>query len=314
MGNNKTWLVGASQMAVEYTKVLKALGEDFLVIGRGNASAINFYEQTNIKPITGGIENFINSKPEKPNSAIVSVGIEKLKFVTELLIRFGIKKILVEKPGGLNINEVIELNSIAKTFNAIVFIGYNRRFYSSVIKSKEIIQEDGGLKSFNFEFTEWSHVIQNLKKAPGVKESWFIGNSSHVIDTAFYIGGKPKQMSSYTSGELSWHKPTIFAGAGITNQNALFNYSANWEAPGRWSIEFLTSHHRLILRPLEKLQIQNIGSIATEFVVLDYQYDENFKPGLYLQTKAFLDNDYSNLCTLDEQVHSLTNYYKEISK
>ena len=42
---------------------------------------------------------------------------------------------------------------------------------------KEIIAEDNGVTSFNFEFTEWSHEIEKLEKAPGVKENWFLANS-----------------------------------------------------------------------------------------------------------------------------------------
>ena len=34
---------------------------------------------------------------------------------------------------------------------ANVFVAYNRRFYASVLKAQEIIEEDGGVTSFNFE-------------------------------------------------------------------------------------------------------------------------------------------------------------------
>ena len=43
-----------------------------------------------------------------------------------------------------------------------------------------MIAEDGGVTSFNFEFTEWSHQIQHLQKASGVMDNWVLGNSSHV--------------------------------------------------------------------------------------------------------------------------------------
>ncbi len=314
MKKNKIWLIGASQMAVDYAKVLKALNIDFITIGRGIESANNFTKETGNEVIRGGIEKYINSKPIKPDAAIVAVGVEQLKSAAEILLHYGIKKILLEKPGGLTTNEVVELNSIAKNYSADVFIGYNRRFYSSVIKSKEIIREDGGIQSFNFEFTEWSHIIEKMVKAKGVKDSWFISNSSHVIDTAFYIGGKPSRISSYTAGELSWHKPAIFSGAGVTTTNALFSYTANWQAPGRWGIEFLTKKHRLILRPIEKLQIQELGSISTSFIDIDDKLDQLYKPGLYLQTKAFMDNIYNDLCTLSEQATSLKDYYRKMSE
>ena len=88
------------------------------------------------------------------------------------------------------------------------------RIFASVLKAQEIIAEDGGVKSFNFEFTEWGHVIEKMDKPKGDLENWMYANSSHVIDLAFYLGGNPVQINCFTSGELSWHKPAAFAGAG----------------------------------------------------------------------------------------------------
>ena len=60
-------------------------------------------------------------------------------------------------------------------------------------------------------------------------------------------------------------------------QVPLFSYQANWNAPGRWGIEILTSQHRLYLRPMEKLQIQNTGSVDISEVEIDDQLDKEFK-------------------------------------
>lgn len=50
---------------------------------------------------------------------------------------------------------------------------------------KKIIAEDGGITSFNFEFTEWAHVIEKLDYPREVFENWFFVNSTHVVDLAF---------------------------------------------------------------------------------------------------------------------------------
>ena len=107
-----------------------------------------------------------------------------------------------------------------------------------------------------------------------------IGSSSIPprIDLAFFLGGEPKELSCFTFDKLAWHKPAVFTGAGITNTGALFSYQANWNAPGRWGIEILTSQHRLYLRPMEKLQIQNTGSVDISEVEIDDQLDKEFKP------------------------------------
>jgi len=311
---NKLWLIGAGPMAVEYSKVLDTLNVDYEVMGRGESSANNFQDATGRKVKIGGVDNWLNSKEiENPNSAIVAVGVEKLAETTIELLENGFKNILVEKPAGLNFEEISIVAEKTNEKNANVFVAYNRRFYTSVLKAKEIIEEDGGVTSFNFEFTEWSHEIEKLDKAPGVKENWLLANSSHVIDMAFFLGGFPAKISSYTSGGLDWHpSASVFSGAGVTINGALFSYCANWEAPGRWSVEILTKKHRLIFRPLEKLKSQKIGKIKIEELAINDNLDIRFKPGLYRQTECFINNNSDNLVELEDLVANVA-IFEEIN-
>ena len=62
---------------------------------------------------------------------------------------------------------------------------------------------------------------------------------------------------------------------------------------------------------MEKLQIQKRGTILETFVTdIDYSLDDNFKPGLYLQTEKFLKNDFDNMCSIKEQTKILKIYNK----
>jgi len=310
--SDKIWLIGAGGMAQDYIKVLQGLNKDFVVIGRGEETAKKCQESTGCTVEVGGLDNYISNSTNICSNAIVAVGVEKLFETTKQLLEYGVKNILVEKPGALYTWQFEELDSLIKEKNANVIIAYNRRFYASVLKAQEIIKNDGGVTSFNFEFTEWAHVIEPLVKAEGVKEKWFLGNSTHVVDLAFYLGGKPKEINSFTSGNLSWHpSASIFSGAGISDKKALFNYQANWESAGRWSVEILTKENRLIFRPMEKLQIQKRGKIAQEFNEdINYILDEEYKPGLYIQTEKFLENDLENMCSFEEQFKMIEIYNK----
>lgn len=309
--NNSILLVGTGAMATEYAKVLIAQKCNIVVVGNKQESIDKFKKETGIMGIAGGIEKWLKQAKELPTKAIVVVPENLLGKVTIQLIRKGLKSILVEKPGGAGISEIKKVANEAKKHGAQVFIGYNRRQYVSVKKAQEIIKKDGGVTSFNFEFTEWSHVIESLKKNEGVKENWFLHNSTHIVDLAFYLGGHPKKISSFTSGKLAWHKKaSIFSGAGITGKGALFSYQSNWKAPGRWSVEMLTKKHRLILRPLEKLQIQDIGSVAVSEEKIDDKIDIKFKAGLYKQVEYFVKNDTTRLCDIFEQVENCKLYNK----
>lgn len=305
-------LVGAGHMAMEYAKVLRAINLLFIVVGRGQSLAKAFERIVGVKVAVGGIEKWLKGNKHVPKRAIVAVNVDQLATTTKKLIASGVGEILLEKPGGLTSSEIKSVAVFAKQRRARVFIAYNRRFYSSVIKACEIIQQDKGVESFTFDFTEWNHQIADLQMLEIIKNHWFLANSSHVVDLAFFLGGKPRKMNSFRSGSLKWHPAgSVFSGAGITKLNAPFSYSANWSAPGRWGVEVFTSKSKLIFRPLEKLQIMRLGSIAINEVEIDDRLDRDFKPGLYRQVKSFI-SDKKNLLTIDQQVENLK-YYKKIA-
>jgi predicted dehydrogenase len=313
---NEVWLIGAGLMALDYAKVLNELKVDFTIITRGEEKANDLKKIINCNVVSGGIEKYLKNRNSLPKWAINAVGIDKLNEVTQSLLNAGVKNILLEKPGVAYANEIYELSKLAQTKEANVLLAYNRRFHQATIAAKKIIEEDGGVASFNFEFTEWSHSIEAIKdsKTQAELQNWFLGNSTHVIDLAFYLGGNPAEISCYFNGQdkLGWHSTSSnYSGAGITKNNALFTYHANWTAPGRFSVEILTNKHRLIFRPLEKLQIQKIGSVAINMVEgINYELDEKFKPGLYLQTQQFLNGNYVDFCSLSEQERKMELYKK----
>jgi predicted dehydrogenase len=296
-------LFGAGPMAIAYTKVLKHLNVDFTVVGRSKEGTIKFKEQTGIEATPNGVSGWLKKGNTKADYGIIAVSFECLANTAIELMEAGIRKVLLEKPAGLTAQEIKSVYEKAKETGTQIFVGYNRRFYSSVLRAQEMIKNDGGVKSFNFEFTEWNDKVKNHIKNSYVLKNWFLANSSHVVDLAFFLGGKPMEFQSYIAGGSDWHPTaTIFSGAGTTHQKALFSYQANWSAPGRWGVEILTCHNRFILSPLEKLQVQKLNSLHTESIDIDDQLDFDFKPGVYRQTKSFLKED-ANPALLDIHEH-----------
>ena len=312
---NDVLLVGAGYMAVEYAKVLSSLNRNFIVVGRGEQSAQNFEQKISGSRVhRGGLDKFLLMNDNLPSYAIVAVNLEQLTPTCTLLLKSGVKNILLEKPGGLQMEDFNLLKKIADEKNASISIAYNRRFYTSTRLAKKYIDEDGGVSSFQFEFTEWLHVFVNMGTLPKILPHLFLANSTHVVDLAFFLGGKPQEITCYKkkiSSTCKGHN-TIFSGAGISANGALFSYQANWLAPGRWGVEIMTRNRRLIFRPLEKLQVQQMQSTKVDFVDVDYALDTNYKPGLYLETVAFLEHndDFKDLCSLEEQINNLSIYQK----
>lgn len=314
--NEKILLVGAGRMAIEYAKVLKSLNKPFICVGRSFSSAKKFMELMNIPAETGGLKKYLKENTSLPSSAIVTVNIEQLCPVTLTLLEHGVKRILIEKPGGIDSNEIGKIVRKSEKVNAEVYVAYNRRFYSSTFKAEKIIKNEGGMQSFHFDFTELSHLISKSNINSVVKKNWLLANSTHVIDTAFYFGGEPKYLTCHTSGSLDWHPTSsIFTGSGITKENILFSYHANWNSPGRWGLELMTEESRLILRPMEELYIQRKDSFEIEKVPISDDLDYKFKPGLFLLVKSFFNsNNDKRLVTIDEQYRKTTSWYDLIAK
>lgn len=302
-------LVGAGPMAAAYVPVLKELGVSFAVVGRGKESAASFEEKTGIAPILGGIENYWASCKTIPKRAIVAVQVNDHRDCTINLLEHGVKEILLEKSAGITVEDTRAIAQAAQKANAKVVVAYNRRFYSSVLAAEKMIAEDGGISSFSFEFTElYFNPDHWVTEIPG----WLIGNSTHVLDLAFFLGGEPELLFSLQRNTCDSPKKYVsFSGAGKTHDGALFSYHADWMAPGRWAAEFMTPKRRFIFRPMEKLQIQKIGSFQIEEYPLDDELDRKFKPGLYLQVECFLKEiDHPRLLSIADQARHMELYYK----
>lgn len=306
-------LVGAGAISEHYIKVLQALDLTFSVVSRGEENARKLADKTGVNVISGGVDQYFKLHGNIPEYAIVATGIESITEVTTRLLARGIRKILIEKPGSLYMNDLAVLErERLKLGNANVVIGFNRRFYGSVFTGNQLILEDGGIQLMNFEFTEWSHQLENKIKAPGIMEHWFLANSIHVVDLAFHIAGTPREINCHTRGTSNWHPSAMqFTGSGVTVNDIPFAYFADWQSAGRWSVEVTTSKRKIIFRPLEKLQVQNRGSLdLLEMTLPVDEPDLKYKPGFYRMIDSFIHDNLSNHCTLAEMIENFPLYHK----
>lgn len=300
-------VVGAGGMAEAYHKVLSAMGVEFDIVCRSESSADLFLQKTGFRPKAGGLVQYLETVV--PEYAIIATGVEHLYEAAKSLLEKGVQHLLIEKPGALHIEQLQELHTLSKSNGSTVYIAYNRRFYSSVSKLLALVKEDGGLQSISFDFTEWSDRIEPLSKGVGVKEKWVLSNSTHVIDLAFFIAGKPSELAAYVDGGLSWHTSgSCFVGAGVTERNVLFSYRSDWDSQGRWGVTVYSTNYSYSLCPLEGLSRIPRNSVVPEQVDLDDKLDLDFKPGLYKQVQGFLNSSTNSMCTLQEHIELFTTY------
>ncbi|MEP1094956.1 MAG: Gfo/Idh/MocA family oxidoreductase [Cyclobacteriaceae bacterium] len=291
--NIEILIVGAGPIAREYIKVLDAMNCAPIVVGRGESNLQKVKEAyPRCKVFGGGINGWLSDNKPPPN-AIIATPVEHLASNTKELLISGCRNILVEKPLTFNKSEALELANLAKLKEANVFIAFNRRSYVSVMHAKELIEIDGGVSSYHFDFSEAIFTINPENYSEQTVQYWGMANSSHVIDTAFHLGGNPETLQCGQYGnDVSWHKSgSIFTGMGEAPGKVPFTYHANWGCPGRWNIAIMTSKRKLLLSPMEQLHQQLSGGFAIELVDLDYSKDLDFKPGFYHQVEVFLKNN-----------------------
>lgn len=303
-------LAGTGAMAAAYAKVLQAQGQPFIVVGRGAERAHAFAAEWNVPVTHGALADQLAAMPQVPKTAIVAVSANSLASASATLAQHGVQRLLIEKPAALSSAEAKMLHVQLRTTGAQAFVAYNRRFYAAAETARRIIAEDGGAVSCKFDFTEAVRRIEALNKPADELAGWFYGNSTHVVDLAFFLAGTPTHLVAESRGGLAWHPSgAVFTGHGSTDKGAAFSYHANWLSPGRWGVEVMTKARRLVLQPMEKLSCQTHDSFALNPVEIDEADDLAYKPGVYRQTAAFLAGKPDDrLLTLDEQMELFAIY------
>jgi len=106
MNSEKIVLFGTSYMAEEYLKVLAFLKKEVIVIGRNEKKAKELANKYNFQGFGGSIDT-LDKLEFNFKFAIIASSIESLSDISIACIKKNIKNILIEKPGGLNLNDLI---------------------------------------------------------------------------------------------------------------------------------------------------------------------------------------------------------------
>jgi predicted dehydrogenase len=302
-------VIGTGKMGIAHISVLKDLDPDAIGAWAPTSRAKKEVEKLGVYFFESNLLEAI--KVFKPSHVIVAAPIEKLYETTSKIINLGVENILVEKPMVLNKKEAFQMLDVIEKNKTNLRVAYNRRYYSSfktvverIKNSKEKIQ------SVYFEFNENYPTCDGpANKDFEVKKRWILANSMHVIDLAFSQVGLPlysESSFSFKAKDLNWHPSgSIFYGSGITENYVPFVYHANWNAPGNWKVEWMTSSTRYIFNPIERFKIMKKNSFKIEDINFDNSLDVKYKPGVFLQNKDFLRGDNSRLVSPEYAVKLL---------
>lgn len=285
-------LVGVGYMGKEYYKVLRDMSCSVTVVGNSSSGVKQFAVDTDGIAYMGGARgNREVLKCAGITHAIIATPVHTLREVTLDCLQLGIKNILIEKPAGKTPDEVGELVELEKEYGANIFVACNRRFFASVDALLGMIDKrHETVSSVRFEFTEWLSQLYETHKDDKVHNNIFFTNSIHVTDLAFFFAGMPAEIFAFTAGQNDWTDDKLrYAGAGITKNNVIFSYFADWKSPGRWAVEVITNDTKYYLQPMETLQIQKKNSVRVDAVGIEDILDQRYKPGLFAMVDTFLN-------------------------
>lgn len=283
-------LVGTGPMARDYARLFReGLSWPFVVASRQAATGAAFAAEHGaagavvLDELAEG-----RQKASQYDLVVIASAIDALSAVTTSLLAGGAKKVLVEKPAALDVASARAIAELAKSRDAFVRVAYNRRYYASVRRLREILRSEAPVCA-TFDFTEWPSSIGALDKPAITKARWALGNSAHVFDTMFHLLGPMSGCVHRIEGKgvLEWHP----SGATYVGTAALgttpVSWATSWQCPGRWNIEVMTALGRYKLSPMEQLQVVRHRSVQWSPVEIDDALDKAWKPGLHRMVTAF---------------------------
>jgi len=282
-------IIGGSEISKQYVLALKELGiEDITVIVNKGNNILKFSTEKKIKLLTGGFEKNL-SNIEKKDLTIIAPPIPNIMSATKMATETSQNNILIEKPGSLYYKELVSATeSLSKSD---IRVGYNRLVYPNFHKLKKLCEDEGGITSCRFTFTERVSTINFKQSIDEVYRRWGISNSLHVITMALELIGMPKQIHSYQYGSLKWHPSgSIFVGNGLSEQGIPFSYHADWGSGGRWGIEVNTRENSYQLIPLEELFVRKKDTSTWNQVEFDKSFPK-IKQGIAEEVAIMLDNN-----------------------
>lgn len=283
-------VVGYGNMGKQYVKALRALGvKKIRVCSRSENSLKELKGIPDISVFSGGYQQFKEEILNEEELAIIATPTDELISAVYHLREIGFRHFLIEKPLSFWSDEIRQFikNFDGPGINAAC--AYNRVSYPSLLQAREFAEQEGGITSCTYTFTEFIHKLDPAKYTPDEMMRWGVANSLHVMSMAHGLIGLPQKWNTHISGSaVVWH-PTgsVFVGSGISEREIPFTYHADWGSTGRWSVEIHTKKSSYRCCPLEKLYQRT--SATTDWVEIPMKcFSPEVKVGFVEQVAAML--------------------------
>ncbi len=224
---------------------------------------------------------------ERPDAVFVLVSVMNVAAVATAFIREGIPTFL-EKPPGLYAAHTRRLAELAGQRHTLAMVGVNRRFYSVLLRGRELLRESGPVRSVTIEAHEdLARVRSNPKWPEEVARRWSAANGIHALDLLRFFGGEVAQVQALHRA-VEGPGPDCCAALISFAQGAVGRALMDHFAPGGHRLEVRTRGATLTSEQgfsAATFQRRGAGPLRLEPDELDQRY----KPGFFRQDRAFVE-------------------------
>jgi predicted dehydrogenase len=286
MSKNKIVIIGSSAIASFHVKALREIGLETIAVASLNYSSISekkFSVENHIKTSYSNWKEMIDK--EEYDGIVIASTIEPVIEVLEHAIQKNVP-ILVEKPVNFNSNNI---KNFRKNAHDQIMVGYNRRFYKTV----------NNVKDFVFEENIPVIATMTVPEKPDIRT--FFENSTHCMDMLRYIFGEIRL--EFVKKLISEDQLKGIVATFSNDRKDIIQFIGNWGASDNFALSVYRNKKKLELKPFEELVIydgMNVNEPSQTNPIRKYvpklhekinlePIDYKFKPGFYLQSKAFAD-------------------------
>ena len=288
MSKLKLAIIGAGVMAKRHLGVL-ALMEDITVVGitsRTLSKAQVLATEYGISVCAPTIEEMIRQC--HPDALLVLVSEDQTEQVVSAIMAYRLP-LFIEKPPGLNLQQAEGLADLARRFNVMNMVGFNRRYYSVFHQGLDLIKKHGRLLGIAIQGHEriWlQHQATDKHFLDTILPNWIYANSTHTIDLIRFFAGEPQELKILSRSIKEPCGDQFVAAMSFAN-GTLGTYQAHWYSPGGWMVALYGEGITVEFKPLEK----GIW-IDQEFKshdIVPQEMDVRFRSGLFAQMRAFIN-------------------------
>ena len=301
-------LIGAGKAGSYHAEALSSIYNVNIlgVINSGKKDPIQFREKYNISNWIKSINNITDIS--NIDAFIIACSSNATLNIVQEISKYKLP-CLIEKPLGISLQES---RQIISHFNnhSLNYVGYNRRFYSCILKSQYYINKFGNPLSIHIDAPEpLCSLIERGKKEHEINNRLIL-NTTHALDILTLFLGEYKKVFNFNHNSVRNGLKMDYMSFINFDYNRTASFISHWASPGNWFVKIFGEDYQIKLNLTKNSGEINIKKTRTIKFISDID-DKKFKAGILKQNYYFLTsiieqkNMHNNLCKLNDAFISI---------